>query len=232
MNSIGLAAAMILLAAAPVAAASRHVTFPSTDGTLLTAALYEPSARPAPAIVLVHMLGRSKEDWNSIADRLEAAGAIVLALDLRGHGRSGGSAAALPPMIEDVRAAIAWVATRPETRPGAVAVVGGSLGANLALLAGADNPSVRAVALLSPSGDYRGVRLDAGIVRKLADRPVWLAASTHDAYALRTIRDLMQGTGVREQRLSGGFAHGTALLTADPELARGLVDWLRRTLIF
>jgi alpha-beta hydrolase superfamily lysophospholipase len=232
MKSVWLAAAVLLVASGPAAAAGRPVTFSSTDGTPLAATLYEPSPNPAPAIVLVHMLGRSKEDWNTVADRLEEAGAMVLAIDLRGHGRSGGSSATLLPMVEDVRAAIAWVTARPGARPDVVAVVGASLGANLAALAAADNPAVRTVALLSPSLDYRGVRLDAALIRKLADRPVWLAASTQDPYALRTIKELTSGSAAREQRLSTGLAHGTTLLTVDPDLARALVDWLRRTLIF
>jgi alpha-beta hydrolase superfamily lysophospholipase len=232
MKPLVLAAAALLLTAAPGAATGRQVSFPSTDGTPLAATLYEPSSRPAPAIVLVHMLGRSKEDWSTVAERLEDAGAIVLALDLRGHGRSGGSMATLLPMIDDVRAAVAWVAARPGTRPDAVAIVGASLGANLALVAAADTPAVRAIALLSPSLDYRGIRLDASLMRKIADRPVWLAASTQDPYALRTIKELVPGSGAREQRLSAALAHGTTLLSADSDLARALVDWLRRTLIY
>ena len=52
-----------------------------------------------------------------------------------------------------------WLATRARTsRPDAIGVVGASLGANLALLAAADLPLVRAIALLSPSLDYRGLR--------------------------------------------------------------------------
>jgi alpha-beta hydrolase superfamily lysophospholipase len=155
---------------------------------------------------------------------------MVVAVDLRGHGRSGGSSAALPPMVDDVRAAIAWLVGRPGVRPDAVAVVGASLGANLAMLAGVNEASVRAMALISPSLDYRGVRIDAAAIKKAGHRPLWLAASTQDPYALRTIRELAEGPGAREQRLSGAPAHGTNLLAADSDLTGALVDWLRRTL--
>jgi hypothetical protein len=86
--------------------------------------------------------------------------------------------------------------------------------------------------VLSPSLDYRGIRLDASLMRKLADRPLWLAASTHDPYALRTVKELASGSGAREQRLSAAHGHGTTLLAADPDLTRSLVDWLRRSLIY
>jgi alpha-beta hydrolase superfamily lysophospholipase len=138
---------------------------------------------PAPAVVLVHMLGRSKDEWSVVAERLAESGIASLAIDLRGHGRSGGDRSALPAMVTDVRAAIDWLANQPGVRPGALGVVGASLGATLAATAAADAASVRAVAMISPSLDYRGVRLDAGAMRKLGSRPVWMAASTEDPYA-------------------------------------------------
>jgi alpha-beta hydrolase superfamily lysophospholipase len=222
-------------------AAGRAVAFTSADGTALAATFYERSSRPfdspglaqgKPGVVLVHMLGRTKEEWQSLAERLEDAEFVVLALDLRGHGRSSGSGDALPPMVGDVASAIAWLSSRPNVRPGAVAVVGASLGANLAALAAADSPSVQALAMISPSLDYRGLRLDAATMKKIGSRPVWMAASTQDPYALRTLRELTVDSSTREQRISNAAAHGTPLLAADSELARGLVEWLRRALIF
>jgi alpha-beta hydrolase superfamily lysophospholipase len=178
------------------------------------------------------MLSRSKDDWAAFAERLQDAGATVLAFDLRGHGGSSGSRGVLPAMVSDVRAAVEWLTVRAPTRPAAVALVGASLGANLAALAAADLSAVRAVALISPSLDYRGVRLDTGTIRKLGSRPVFLAASTEDPYALRTIQELAAQEGPHEQRVSTSHAHGTALLAADQDLTMALVDWLRRTLIF
>lgn len=217
-----------LALATPARAAGRSVTFNSGDGTQLAATLYEPSSRPSPAVVLVHMLGRSKDDWQDVAERLEDAGIMVLALDLRGHGRSSGSMAMLPPMVGDVASAVAWLAARPNARPGSIAIVGASLGANLAALAAADLPSVHALVLVSPSLDYRGLRLDAATMKKIGARPTLMLASMQDPYALRTLRELMTEGSGREQRLSNAAAHGTNLLAADSDLARALVEWLRR----
>jgi pimeloyl-ACP methyl ester carboxylesterase len=110
--------------------------------------------------------------------------------------------------------------------------VGASLGANLALLVAAENPTVRAVGALSPSLDYRGLRLDSGVLKRLSTRPLWLGVSLHDPYALRTVKELAEGAAPREQRFTNASGHGTNLLSADPDVARGLVDWLRRALIF
>jgi pimeloyl-ACP methyl ester carboxylesterase len=222
----------IAATAATVLASGRPVTFTSNDATPLAAMFYEASNRPAPGVLLVHMLGRSKDEWSSTAERLQDVGISVLAIDLRGHGSSSGNGAMLAPMVDDVQAGLNWLSTRPGIRPGAIALVGASLGANLAAVAAARGAAVRALALISPSLDYRGVRIDATLMRKIGDRPVWLAASTEDPYALRTVKELVSSGGAYEQRLSGARAHGTGLLTADQDLARALVDWLRRTLIF
>ena len=114
-----------------------------------------------------------------------------------------------------------------------LAVVGASLGANLAALAAAEpghrprhRPDLAVPRLPRPSsrrGDDEKARYD---------RPVWLAASTEDPYALRTIKELMSTGGNRDQALSTARAHGTGLLGADPELTRNLMDWLKWTLIF
>ena len=91
---------------------------------------------------------------------------------------------------------------------------------------------MRGVALVSPSSDYRGIRLD-GALRQYGSRPLLLVASTEDPYALRTVRALAgDETSGREQRLSAAVAHGSRLVDQDPDVASALVDWLRRTLLF
>jgi dienelactone hydrolase len=214
------------------AAAVEVVQLRASDGTTLAATLYPSPRGPAPAIVLVHMLTRTRDDWRPFAERLQAAGATCLAIDLRGHGGSGGSAAPSAAMALDVQAAIAWLGIRSDVASGSVGLVGASFGATPALLAAGDSQAVRAVALLSPSADYRGVRID-GAVRKYGARPLLLVASTEDPYALRTVRALTEDEAAgRELRLSTVPAHGAHLLDRDPDLAATLVDWLRRSLLF
>jgi dienelactone hydrolase len=234
--SLGLNAAMVVAVSALLDvhafAAGRPVSLTASDGTSLAGMIYEAAARPAPGVVLVHMLGRSKEEWSETAERLQDAGLTALAIDLRGHGQSGGYGSELPAMVGDVRSALRWLAGRPGVRPSAMAIAGASLGANLAALVAADDPSLVALALISPSLDYRGLRLDASLLKKLAGRPMWLAASTEDPYALRTIKELAADGVGREQLLSSVRGHGSTLLAADQDLAQALVDWLKARLIF
>ena len=230
--AIALAFTVMVLLASLAEASGRAVTFPSLDGTPLSGEIFEASSRPAPAVVLVHMLTRSKSEWGNLPDRLQDAGITALAIDLRGHGGSSGSAQSLAEMVQDVRAAAQWLSARPGVRPGSTGLVGASLGASLSLLAAVDLPSVRAIGLLSPSLDYRGLRTDIGLIKRLEGRALWLAASAEDPLALRTLHDFAaEPSGPREQMISNAVAHGTVLLERDADVGRALVDWLRRSLL-
>ncbi|MEZ5418955.1 MAG: alpha/beta fold hydrolase [Vicinamibacterales bacterium] len=223
----GLLLSATLLLARPGDAAPLAVQLHTSDGIGLAAALYD--VPDAPAVVLVPMYTRTKDDWRAFAERLQAAGIASLAIDLRGHGGSAGPSGPSPSMALDVRAAVDFLAARSGVR--AVGIVGASLGANVALLAAAEATLVRGVALISPASDYRGVRIDAA-VRKYGARPMYLVASTEDPLAARTVRGLVaEGLPSREQRLSLVTAHGTLVLERDPDVAAALVDWLRRTLL-
>jgi dienelactone hydrolase len=176
------------------------------------------------------MLGRPKDDWQAVAQRFAEANITALAIDL--------PAASLPAdgkdaagWARDVTAAVTYLALRPDVRPGAIGVAGASIGASLAVLAAADAPQIRSVALVSPSLDYRGVRIE-GAMRQLAARPALLVASLRDPYAVRSVKELVQDApGPRETRWSEAPAHGTLLLTRDPDLVRALVEWFQRTLV-
>ena len=111
-----------------------------------------------------------------------------------------------------------------------VGIAGGSLGANLAVLEAAGDQTVASLALLSPSLDYRGLRIEAAL-RKYGARPALLVSSDDDPYATRTVRDLQTaGGGTRETLLLNQAGHGTVMLGRNSDLVRTVVDWFRRTL--
>jgi alpha-beta hydrolase superfamily lysophospholipase len=222
---------LLLPPPAAVGFAIQRVTFRTDDGLTLAGSWFEPSTRPAPAVVLVHMFRRSRHDWESFAALLAAQGIGVLTFDLRGHGESPGVVGQdLAPLVADVRAARRFLTSRGDVS-GRVGIGGASLGANLALIEAADDPTVAAVALLSPSLDYRGLRIESA-ARKYANRPMLIIASDDDGYAMRTSRDLQKGAGpAREAMLLNHAGHGTTMLAQAPDLVRSLVDWFRRTLL-
>ena len=213
----------------PALAAGRGVSFRAEDGRTINASVYEPSQKPSPAVVLVPMLGRPKEEWDAVAQRLADANIMALAIDLPGQSDPGDSKD-LTGWSADVRAAVLYLASRQDVRPGSIGVAGASLGASLAALAAADLQSVHALALISPSLDYRGVRIEAAM-KQYDGRPAMLIASSHDPYAARSVRELAKDPpGTREVRVSETAAHGTLLLARDADLVRALVDWFQATL--
>lgn len=223
-------AALLVLAQPSLDAAGHIVTFGAADGRTMTGLMVDARIQPAPAVVLVPMLGRTKEDWQTVAQRLADANINALAIDLPGTVLPDDSAALMRwPGI--INAAVAYLAGRPtEVQRDAIGVAGASLGANLVAVAAAADAGIRSLALVSPSLDYRGVRIEMPMMHYGA-RPALLIASVHDPYAARSVRTLAQDpSGLRDVRWSSVPAHGTLLLSRDAEIVRSLVEWFQRTL--
>jgi dienelactone hydrolase len=219
-----------LVLAAP-AHAERTVSFRAADGTHLSASLHEPDRRPAPGIVLIHMLTRSRSDWNDAAERLRDAGFVALALDLRGHGESSGGhadATTLGPMLQDVQAAVAFLRAQTTVAAGRIGLAGASAGANLAAMAAGADKSVRSLVLLSVTTDYRGLKSEPSLKRFAG--PVLFLVGSNDPYALRSARVLAGPTTRRHVETFEGAGHGTVMLKRRPELVDRLVNWFRQTL--
>ena len=216
-------------------AAPRTVSLRTADGLTLAATWHEPGMRPGPAVILVHMLGGSRRDWDGLGARLAAHGIGALAIDLRGHGTSDrvpmpGATPEYLAMVADIEAARRYLGARPDVQHSRIGIAGASLGANLAALAGAADPVIGSLVLLSPSLDYRGVRIEAA-VRKYGPRPALLVASDDDAYAGRSVKTLQKaGSGVRETLSLSGAGHGSQMLARAQDLGPAIVDWFRRTL--
>ena len=226
---LGVVIASLLFLAPHAGAAGRSVAFRTGDGRTVDALLFEADQRPAPAVVLVPMLGRTKDDWEAVGERLADANITALAIDLPASSLPD-DAKALAGWHGDVLAAVSYLLSRTDVRAGSIGVAGASLGANLAAVAAAGDARIRSLALISPSLDYRGVRIEAPL-RQYAGRPALLMASLKDPYAARSVRDLAKtGPGLREMSWAETPAHGLVLLSREPDLVRVVVDWFQRTL--
>jgi dienelactone hydrolase len=218
-----------------VSAAAQRVSFRADDGVVIAATWYEPSARPAPAVILLHMLSRTRRDWEPVASRLASEGIGALIVDFRGHGDSGGNVDRAAPgsfssLVLDAKAARRYLAARSDVQQTRVGLGGASIGANVAALEAAGDATVASLALLSPSLDYRGLRIEPAM-RQYGGRPALLVASDDDPYAMRTVRELQKaGGGIREPMILNRAGHGTVMLSRENDLGRRLVDWFRRTL--
>jgi alpha-beta hydrolase superfamily lysophospholipase len=224
-------AAVVLAAAPGLDAGGRGIVLRAADGATLSASLHESGRAGSPGVVLVHMFRRTHADWNGVAEALQQAGMTVISIDLRGHGDSAGhyDPADLAPLVQDVEAAVGLLQARTDVSRGRVGIAGASLGASLAVLAAAADPSIRSIALLSPSLEYRGLKCEAAL-KKFAPRPALLVAASNDPYALRSVRQLTSAGPANEALTLEGAGHGTAMLARDPDLAARVVEWFRNTL--
>jgi pimeloyl-ACP methyl ester carboxylesterase len=116
---------ILALLLASQAAAQTTVSFPTEDGGVVYADIYGEGDR---AVVLVHGGQFNKESWQKQAHALAEIKFQVLALDLRGYGKSRGPGDADSmdaPLYQDVLAAVRYL-----RKSGAktVSVVGASMG--------------------------------------------------------------------------------------------------------
>ncbi len=208
-----------LLLALPALAGT--VTVTSEDGVRLEGREYGSGSA---GVVLVHGESRSAEDWIWLAERLALQGHRVVALDLRGHGQSDGTAPdddALP-LVADVTAAIAHLGRRGATE---ITLVGANLGANLALHAAAAAPEVQSVVLVSPGMTLQGVALRPAL-SDYGDRPLLVLASEEDTYAARSARFAMSLAEGPKQLHLAATGSGTRMVNRDIDLQTALTAWI------
>jgi carboxymethylenebutenolidase len=207
----------------------QSVVIAGAAGLSLRGIYFAASASPAPGVLLLHMYAGSKAEWIDFARSLQATGISALAIDLRGHGETGGDEDwALA--AQDVALAYAWLAGQEGVSPDRLGIAGASIGANLALVEAAGEPSVRAIALLSPGLDYFRVRID-GLIEQYGDRPSLLIASEEDQYSAEAVRILAAlAPGEAELVLYANAGHGTAMFDRQPDLAEKLLGFLARAL--
>jgi pimeloyl-ACP methyl ester carboxylesterase len=110
------------------------VPLPMSDGVTLAGTLYTPDAPGVhPAVVMFHGLGGKRQDLDPIASRF-ASNFVVLTLDMRGHGQSGGLVSIDGPReIQDTREIYNQVAALPDVDHTAIGAWGISLGGGAVL---------------------------------------------------------------------------------------------------
>ncbi len=152
------------------------ITLTAHDGIEL-AGWYAPPSNGA-AILLVHGSGDSREGLRPYAELLAGAGFGVLAVDMRGHGESGGVSNRYGwGAVPDVATAIAFLQDQPDVQ--AIGGLGLSLGAETVLAAAGANPAMRAVvsegATFRSLEDYMSLPVNQSLVRNFTSRVLYLA---------------------------------------------------------
>lgn len=212
------------LAQAPPA--PETITRAAADDTALAADFYSASD-DAPALILLHMLNSRRGAWEPLIPDLQAAGYAILNVDMRGHGDSDGTQD-WDAIIADMAGWVDWLAENEHSSEAGLAFIGGSIGANVALISCAESEACRGAVALSPGQDYRGVMPEAALIDGLADRVALLVASQNDASSSAAIRQMfLNAKGDVSARMYPGRAHGTRLFDSRYEsVSRLILGWL------
>lgn len=208
---------------------AQRIELEASDGLVLVGDFYRPeSEEPVPAVILMHMLGRRRDDWETLLPVLvDDYGMAVLNVDLRGHGETGGSTDwALAE--EDVQTWIDWLRGQEGINPDAISLIGASIGSNLAIRGWANDEKIRTAVALSPGLNFRGVTTEDAVEAN-ADRPLMLVSARSDresAIAVTTLFDLTDSNAL--VRLFSGSRHGTDLFDTEYSewLITAIAEWV------
>lgn len=213
----------------------QRVEFTTTDNIKIVGDYYSPSEHSQRGVVLLHMMPADRKSWQGFAEKLCAAGYHVLAIDLRGHGESGGgdyhnfSDKDHQASIEDVQGAVKYL----EEQGVAEVVLGGaSIGANLTVQFMAANQNIRKGFALSAGLDYYGVRAIDESSKLSPDQNILFAGSRDDGGKTgnncgKMAEELYAATAAKKEKIifeTGG--HGTRLFASHPDLMDQIISFL------
>lgn len=131
---------------------AEEVSFRTADGLELRGSYWKTAASVRSGVVLCcHEFSGTRWSSRAYCEHLHRAGFDVFTFDFRNHGQSD-SLDSYEPLqwvteyeVEDVRAALRYLSSRPDRPPQGVGVYGISKGGSAALVAAAESPHVAAV---------------------------------------------------------------------------------------
>ncbi len=219
-------------------AKASNITLTTTDAVSIQATLSVPQDHKskAAAIILIHQGGSNRQEWNTLIPELLDQGYIVLAYDVRGHGESDPVDSIrklfndpnLAPL--DLQSAIEFLQNFTEVDAERLAVIGASIGANLAAMASSEMSIKTAVSI---SGKTSAVYNLAGKTN-LTMKSVFFISSAGDQNGKRAAwaEELFNQTSEphRLEIARNSRRHGVGIFADQPELIPMILEWLQDTL--
>ncbi|MEK7576029.1 MAG: alpha/beta fold hydrolase [Patescibacteria group bacterium] len=215
----------------------KKINLITSDGVKISGNFYKTDKADAPAVILLHMMPAIKDSWNNFAKKLNIAGFQCLAIDLRGHGESGGGPQGFQNFsdedhqksIYDTEGAVKFFIDK-NIPMGKISLSGASIGANLALQFQAENPDIKASVLLSPGLNYKGIETEQMTKKLKKDQSIFLVAGgNNDEYSTETVQKLSNiiFSENKEIMIFKNSGHGTMIFREDPAIMDKIIDWLK-----
>lgn len=224
----------------------KDIMVQTKDAHIIKATLtYNQSSKQKyPTVLLLHSLGYTSKNWGNLISYLNKAGYAVIAMDLRGHGKS---------VYDSKLHEHSWVYFKPKAYqrfPSDVvdilnqaqktskkvsvnnyAIIGADIGANTAILAARQfKYKPKAMALISPSINFKGLYVPIKLT-EIGTVPVLAMACTQDRYSMgqeRTIARFAQGAFFVKNYPKGGM--GMMMLKVNPSMSYDITKWIARYL--
>ena len=219
------------------------VEFQTRDQVKISAVVSVPKTGQGnyPAVIFIHQGGSDKSEWTStqLYKDVVARGMAAMAYDVRGHGSSGGTAGTAlyddpnrAPL--DLQAALEYLDALETIDLDRVAIVGSSIGANLACVAaGSSDYNIKTAVAIS--GKTSAVFNLGGGAEKLSElSSVFLIASEMEQGGKRAewaaeLHELAAAPK-RLEIVKGSKAHGVHMFEDDAALQTRILNWLEETL--
>lgn len=222
------------------ALSQEDITYRTSDSWDIEGTLYHAqNERPSKMIILVHMLGGDRSDFDGVIVSLHQyfPDADVFALDLRGHGESTNKktwenfeSSDFRSMKKDVLESFEeFEILRPDVED--YYLVGASIGSSVAIEAAVEDSRIRKVVMISPGTEYHGI--DISESGSNYQRKLCIAVAHDDEYSYVSAQELYENSPSDSKVLKkySGSAHGTELFseTKDSEspLIEDLTNWLK-----
>lgn len=197
----------------------------------------------AKAIILLHMMPATKESFHEFAEKIHDRGWSVLAIDLRGHGKSTQKIVGngIIPIdyreftdrqhqdsIRDVFGARDWLVQQGIPAAG-ISIGGASIGANLAIKYMGENPECDFGFALSAGLNYRGIKTLATVEALSPKQHIYFVAAKDDdnvPHAIEYAEDLYDAASASKRlRIYEIGGHGTDIFATHPALMDEIISW-------
>jgi hypothetical protein len=229
----------------PVSAAPVPLQAVTQDGWTLSGDLHLPQGvSNPPVLILVHMYGNDRKDFDGLIPYFLKEGFALLAYDIRGHGGSRRhekdivryqdfkSADDQERMVIDVKAWLDLLSDRPELKGSKFGVLGGSIGGNIAYVSCGAFPKLKAGVALSASYNEKGILIGNSVTEGFDPHNMLFIAGEKDGDAAASARKF-QATcsgAHRTEVIKDSSKHGLNLIVVHEEAFRLCVDWFKRHL--